>query len=295
MRHTRNTLLYIGLLALAACAQDSPAPQGSGEGRMEMRLTMEHPGATRATATAFEAGDRIGLYVVADSIKLSSSGNLVNNVALTYSGPGQSWSARYPLYWDEGQYNLYAYYPYMSPVESAIDMPFAVSTDQSTPRSGSTLGGYEASDLLYAARKRVVATADPVALTFRHLMSHLTIRLIKGENCEADLPTDARVYVLSTVPEATIDLAFGEATKNPRGQERAIRARQRSDYVYEAIVVPQRIQYSMPLVEVEMDGVSYVFDGIFHFKAGTDHLINIVIDEDPERLEMNISGEVDKW
>ncbi len=295
MRHTRNTLLYIGLLALAACAQDSPTPQGNGEGHMEMRLMMEHPSTTRATATAFEAGDRIGLYVVADSIKLTATDNLLNNVALTCTGAGQTWSARYPLYWDEGSYNLYAYYPYTLPVESVTDMPFAVSTDQSTPRSGSTPGGYEASDLLYAARKRVAATADPVALTFQHLMSHLTIRLIKGEDCEDDLPTNAQVYVLSTVPEATIDLSVGEATKNPRGQEKAIRARQRSNYVYEAIVVPQRIQYSMPLVEVEMGGVSYVFDGILHFKAGTDHLINIVINEDPERVEMNISGEVDKW
>lgn len=295
MRHTGNTLIYIGLLALAACAQDCPAPQGNGEGRMEMRLTMEHPGATRATATAFEAGDRIGLYVVADSIKLSPADNLLNNVALTYTGTGQAWSSRYPLYWDKGSYNLYAYYPHTLSVKSVTDMPFAVSTDQSTPRSGSTPGGYEASDLLYAARKRVAATDEPVVLTFRHLMSHLTIRLIKGEDCEDDLPTNARVYVLGTVPEATIDLAYGEATKNPRVQERAIRARQRSDYVYEAIVVPQRIQYRTPLVEVEMGGISYVFEDIIHFKAGTDHLVNIVINEDPEKTEMNISGEVDKW
>ena len=285
----------MGLLALTACTQECPAPDSDSDGRMEMRLRAEHPGGTRVTATAFEAGDRIGLYVVDDSTAFNPIGNLVNNELLTCNGADQSWTPRMPIYWSAGRYSLYAYYPYQSPVKSVTDMPFSVSTDQSTARVGDTPGGYEASDLLCATRKGVQATASPVALTFHHAMSHLTIRLIKGEDYEGDLPTNAQVHVLSTVPQATIDLATGSATRDIYGQKAAIRARQRSRYVYEAIVVPQRIQNRMPLVEVEMEGVSYMYESTFQFKAGTDHLVSLVITDNPERVTMNITGEIENW
>lgn len=295
MRKRDCIYLYIGLLALAACTQEAPAPDSGSGDRMELRLRAEHPAGTRATATAFEAGDRMGLYVVADTAAFNPSGNVVSNELLTCNGADQSWTPRMPIYWSAGRYNLYAYYPYQAPVKSVTDMPFSVSTDQSTARTGDTLGGYEASDLLCAAREGVQATASPVALTFHHAMSHLTIRLIKGEDYEGDMPTDARVYVLSTVPQATIDLATGSATKDIYGQEATIRARQRSNYVFEAIVVPQRILTRAPLIEVETGGVSYMYEGIFHFRPGTDHLVSLVITNNPEKAELNVGGDVVGW
>lgn len=174
-------------------------------------------------------------------------------------------------------------------------MPFSLCTDQSTERVGNTPGGYEASDLLCATLKGVEATASPVAMTFRHAMSRITIRIIKGEDFEGQLPTQAKVYVHSTVPHATIDLATGTATRDIYGREASIRARQRSKYVYEAIVVPQRITTRVPLVEVEIKGVSYMYEGNFNFKAGTDHLVNLVVNDTPEKLSINVSGELKQW
>ena len=153
MRKTAYTLLYIGMLALAACTQECPKPDSGSADRMPMRLTMEHPAGTRATASAFEAGDRAGLYVVEDSAVFNPSGNLVNNELLTCNGTDQSWTPRMPIYWSKGRYNIYAYYPYQSPVRSVRDMPFSLCTDQSTERVGNTPGGYEASDLLCATLK----------------------------------------------------------------------------------------------------------------------------------------------
>lgn len=46
-----------------------------------MTFVVDYPGQTRATATDFELGDRIGLYVADAKEPLELAGNLVNNEA----------------------------------------------------------------------------------------------------------------------------------------------------------------------------------------------------------------------
>lgn len=293
MKAVLHTLLYMGLVALASCTQDMPTP--TNQGRLPLSIGMEHPTATRATATAFETGDVAGVYVVADTATLQAGGNTVTNEPLTCAGEGKAWTSRTSLFWDEGRYSIYAYYPHQGAVESVSDMPFGVRLDQSTARLWTTPGGYEASDLLWASAQGVQASAQMVTLRFRHVMSRLTIRLIKGEDFQGEMPTEAQVYVHGTVPEATVDLARGEATKYMYGREATIRAHQRSNYVYEAIVVPQRITRRRPLVEVVMKGVSYLYESNFVFKAGTDHLLNIVITDNPDKAIIDVGGEIKGW
>ena len=128
-----------------------------------------------------------------------------------------------------------------------------------------------------------------------HIMSKLTIRLIKGEDFEGDMPTDAVVYVHNTVPEATVDLAAGVATRYVRGTRTTIKTRQESDFMFSAIVVPQRVENRMPLVEVVMKGVSYVFESTFQFKPGVEHLVNMVISDNPDKVKIEIGGEIQDW
>lgn len=130
------------------------------------------------------------------------------------------------------------------------------------PKTATALGGYEASDLLFATTKDVKASDSPVRLTFKHIMSKLKIRLIKGEDFEGDMPTTAKVYIHNTVPTATIDLQAGVATRYVKGTRQTIVAHQDGDTSYSAIIVPQRIDNRQPLVEVEMMGVSYLFEQV---------------------------------
>ncbi len=294
-KYSIHSLLHIAALAtLASCTQETSLPQPSCEA-MTMAFRMEHPTATRATATAFEPGDRVGLYVAQDTATLNVGGNVVSNEPLTCQGAGQTWLSRNTLLWTRGTYDIYAYYPYRTSVESVTDLPLSVSLDQSTARQGDTLGGYEASDILWASARGVAATESPVSLKFKHVMSRLTIRLIKGEDFEGEMPTEAQVYVHNTVTSATLDLAAGVATRDTYGRENSLRAHQRSNYIYEAIVVPQRITRSRPLVEVVMRGVSYLYESNFHFCPGKDHLVNIVITDNPDKAILSIRGEVEGW
>lgn len=107
----RCVALALVVFALAACGDDLEPTQPQDPKSTPMTFVVDYPGQTRATATDFELGDRIGLYVADAREPLELAGNLVNNEALTFDG--STWEAGRTLYWDDGSYNAYAYYPYM--------------------------------------------------------------------------------------------------------------------------------------------------------------------------------------
>ena len=285
-------LCAVAVALLTACADDD-APQYKDAKSTPMTFVVDYPSMVRANDTDFETGDRIGLYVSAAGAPLEIGGNLVNNEALTFDR--SQWTAARTLYWDEGTYNAYAYYPYIKDVSSVEDQLFSVSVDQSTVRTSTSLGGYEASDLLFATSKDITASTSPIHLTFRHIMSKLKIRLIKGEDFEGEMPTTAKVYVHSTVPTATVDLQAGVVTRYVKGSRQTIVARQDGDTSYSAIIVPQRLDNRVPLVEVVMNGVSYFYESKFQFKPGTEHLVNLIISNNPDQVKINIGGEIKDW
>lgn len=289
-------ILQAGLLAVllgigSGCSEsNTPIPETENNDLMTFRIL--HPrqasGAdTKVTSTAFENGDRVGLFITRQDAPLEVSGNYVNNAALTFNG--SQWIPEKPVYWDGGTYNIYAYYPQMSPVASVDNLPFSVSLDQNTG------DGYEASDFLWAAQADASASDTPVNLQFAHRMSRMLIRLVKGEDFEGEMPEDAQVYIHNTVPEATIDLSVGVVTRNALGTQQSIQAQNLGGHTYAAIIVPQRLDNRQPLVEVIMKGVSYLYESKFVFKAGIQHTVQLVVSKNPEQIKIDIGGELENW
>ena len=294
----KKRILYIGvalsIMIFAACSSDNDVSTEAPKSAKETPMTFDviHPSQTKATATEFENGDKIGVYIAKTDMPLEIGGNTLNNEQLTLTSG--TWTPSKNLFWDEGTYNAYAYYPYMD-VTSIEDQPVSVATDQSSPETDGKLSGYEASDLLYAKTSNVAASTSPVTLNFKHIMSKLTIRLVKGEDFEGDMPTDAEIFIHNTVPTATFDISAGIVTRDIKGKKATIKARQESNFQFGAIIVPQRLDNRVPLVEVIMKGVSYLFESKFLFKPGVDHLINLVITDNPEKVKIEVGGEVENW
>ena len=44
-----------------------------------------------------------------------------------------------------------------------------------------------------------------------------------------------------------------------------------------------------------MKGVSYLFESTFLFKPGTEHLVNLVISNNPDQIKIEIGGEIQDW
>ncbi len=295
MKHNIKYIVSILLLALGllSCSDESNEPEAvNTDGKLAMSFTFTHPSASRATDTSFEPGDEVGLFVADSETRLEPSGNILNNECLTFSSSG--WTSGRKLYWSNGKYNAYAYYPCLDDISSVTDLPFAIATSQHIVAENG-MDGYEASDFLHASSLEIVASPNPINLQFRHIMSKLTVRLIKGEDYEGELPENATVYIHSTVPEATIDLAAGVATKNVRAMSKTITARKVTPTTYTAIIVTQRIENRVPLVEVVMNGVSFLYESKFLFKPGIHHVVNFVIDKNPKQVEIEIGGEITDW
>lgn len=275
------------LLGMTACNNESNELNIMSD-KDVIAFDVLHPNhQSRLSDTSFEDDDLVGLYLTSHNTPLELSGNYANNAKLSYSF--KKWKTDKPIYWNEGTYDVYAYYPYVASPVSVDDFPVAVSSNQHEAAN------YACSDFLWAGKKNVQASDGTVTLKFQHCMSRLVVQLVKGEDFEGDLPDEAEVYIHSTVPSATADLNVGVVTRNQYADPITIRAKSLGDQRYAAIVVPQRINNRQPLVEVVMKGVSYLYESKFLFKPGVQHNVTLAVSKNPEQVKIEIGGELKNW
>ena len=261
-----------------------------------MQINVLHPSATRATETAFESDDKIGIYATEYSGDVASplqiSGNWANNVATTYNGT--TWIPAKKIFWSENKMDVYGYYPYMIPT-SIDEHLWSVQLDQSTPETADALSGYEASDFLWGKATGVSQADGDVQMEFKHRCSKLVVKLVKGADYSGVLPTESELYIHSTVPTATIDFINGAVTKYIYGDMETIKARRVDDATFEAIIIPQRMETRRPFLEYIANGVSYLYESTFVFKAGKQHTLELTINSNPDQIEVEVGGNVDNW
>ena len=279
----KRVILYFAIVVLSISCQKQDINNESGE----MSIQFIHPSAvTRATETAFESGDKIGLYVVETPAPLQVSGNYVNNLQATYDGT--QWTGDTGLRWPstESVCDIYAYYPFME--VSKIDAsPFSVLEDQSN--------GFGACDFLWGKAASVSYTTEAIPVQFNHKLSKITLKLVKGADYVGDLPSTAVFYVHSTVTDATVDLTTGSVTKDPYGTAKTITCHKVSDDTYEAVIIPQRLASRTPLFEMVANGVSYLVEGSFNFKPGINYTFNVTLNTSTESIRIEIGGEIADW
>lgn len=292
------------LLALTACQERSLQLEVPDR---EMKIAVLAPGVhTKVSAESFEADDRIGLFVTdyiedATPMPLQISGNRATNIAATFDGT--AWNPAKTVYWGSGKSDVYAYYPYIENISEIDNQFFAVSEDQNTRRSEAGLGGYEASDLLWAKAEGVSSAGGAVTLPMKHLMSKLTVRIVAGEDYIGSLPSDASVLLHNTVTGARIDFAGGSVVKDPYSGAKSINMKKlgvrTSDgveaVVFEAIVVPQMLETSVPLLEINSKSVSYLLEDSFNFRPGVAYTYTATLNTSTTAIKVEIGCEIEDW
>ena len=287
------SILTVATLLMVGCenSEDIPVVEDG-----VMQIEVLHPSATRATETAFEGGDKIGLYATEYNGDVASplqiSGNWANNVATTYDGA--IWAPAKKIFWSENRMDVYGYYPYMTPT-SIDEHLWSVQLDQSTPETADALSGYEASDFLWGKATGVSQTDGDVQLEFKHRCSKLVVKLVKGKDYSGVLPTESELYIHSTVPTATIDFTNGAVTKYIYGEMETIKAKRVDDGTFEAIIIPQKMETRRPFLEYIANGVSYLYESTFIFKAGKLHTLELTINSNPDQIEIEVGGNVGEW
>lgn len=254
---------------------------------------------TKASASAFEVGDMLSVWAVEqpgeENIPLQLGGNFINNEHLTFDGT--SWNSSRTLYWSDVPCDFYAVYPSLNNVETVDGQTFSLPTDQNAAGVDGNPDGYESADILYAKAERVAHADGAVVLNFYHKMSKCSVNLVKGEKFEGEIPDDVTVHIYNTVTDFVFNIAEGKLSKAAFGAKKTITMKKLDNEHFEAVVVPQSIELSTPLIEVTMGGIAYLLNYSISFKPAYNHTINLTLNTSPdqEMIEISIDPEVDPW
>ncbi|MBR3682619.1 MAG: fimbrillin family protein [Tidjanibacter sp.] len=266
----------VAVLAVATTAcQNEPGTEvnPNQEGKL-ISVTHSLYSFSRATDTAFEEGDQIGLHIITDEAYLNNALYTLTNGKLTSATPN---------YWyqdEEKVADVLAYYPYNAQgAYSAEGYAFAVQADQSKE------GAYDASDLLIAATTSK-PTAEAVELPFRHAGSKVVVKI---SNDSDDVVKD--VYISGVYTAATFNFKSGEATVS--GEKATIKgAVAGNDWTM--IVVPQQGVSPKLIVTTTTEG-QYTFDiaAATDLVAGKVATANLTISK--ELISTDFTPEISDW
>ena len=235
---------------------------------------------TRATDSAFEAGDKVGIFVVNEPNALATSGNHVDNMGFTYT---TTWTPDTPIYWldQTTKADFYCYYPYAEAANTAAHA-FATKADQSS------LANYKASEFLWGKTTGIAPTEEAVNITTNHTFSNALVILKPGDGfTEESLAAATKsVKICGIKTNATIDLATGVATANGNATEI-------TPYLengqYRALIVPQTTAEGA-LIVVTVDGVDYTLSRSMTFKANKQHKFTVTLNKVSNGVNVGIGG-----
>lgn len=277
---------------LSSCSSKSeapeptPTPEPTPQEQAQIPINLSIGNYTRANDTAFENGDKVGIYVVnyngSTAGTLAASGNHVNNMQFTFGG--SAWTPASAIYWKDQttHADFYAYYPYSASASTSAHS-FSVQTDQSTEAN------YFASDFLWGKAVNVAPTAEPVAITTNHSFSNILIYLEagKGFTTETLAAATKSVKIKNIKTAATINLATGVATAT--GDVATVTPWNVGEY-YRAMIVPQTVADGTDLITVNVDGVDYTLASSATFVANKQHKFTVTVNKSAGGVDIGIGG-----
>lgn len=267
----------------AGSGDPEPTPEPTPEPvRKEIKMLFGVQDIARATDVTFEAGDKIGLYVVnydgQQAGNLQNTGNHVNNMRFVYNS---SWTPDQAIYWkdDETKADFYAYYPY-SASANVSGYIFNVKADQAS------VDNYKASDFLWGKTSGVSPTEQAVNITLNHVFSCAQVKVEPGNGFTQAALDEATIQVKFNHIRlaASIDLVTGEVEAVNEEQSIILG---KNDGLYRALVVPQSISETDLLV-VNVNGKDYTLKKGHHFERNKRYTFTVKVNKTSSGINVNI-------
>lgn len=279
--------LLASLLGISCRQTTHEQPQPSGQPIRINAVCVPSENAVLDNDTAFEDGDRAGLYVVnrinGKMESLLPSGNHIDNMRFTYHG---TWTPSQPIYWmdEQTKADFYLYYPYSSEMDDPRYWTVNVPTDQSTEAA------MLQADVLVGRAFNVAPASQAVELKARHMMSRLTITLqaSQGMTEEKLREADLKVLVNGLITEATVNIATAIATAS--GTERHdIQACQTDALTFTVTAVPQTVTDGA-FITIVVNGDRYTLRRAVTLKQGTWHHATVKVGAANGNIGVTIGG-----
>lgn len=279
--------LLASLLGISCRQTTHEQPQPSGQPIRINAVCVPSENAVLDNDTAFEDGDRAGLYVVnrinGKMESMLPSGNHIDNMRFTYHG---TWTPSQPIYWmdEQTKADFYLYYPYSSEMDDPRYWTVNVPTDQSSEAA------MLQADVLVGRMFNVAPASQAVELKARHMMSRLTITLqaSQGMTEEKLREADLKVLVNGLITEATVNIATAIATAS--GTERHdIQACQTDALTFTVTAVPQTVTEGA-FITIVVNGDRYTLRRAVTLKQGTWHHATVKVGAANGNIGVTIGG-----
>ena len=173
--------IAVAALALAACTGDENLNDGPVAIQLSSSLEVQTRAASGIQDSAFYEGESVDVFV-AEAVEADESATATYPQPLTYTtgtnGTMTPPTGGQPYFPTSGNgVNIYAYYPSEAVTDmGASGVAFTVKADQSTDAA------YKASDLMFGtAANPVSRQSSAIPVTFRHLLSKITVNLTSGD------------------------------------------------------------------------------------------------------------------
>ena len=286
-------ILSIILLSAVSCVHESTFESRVNVSDLEVKLNgvIDKQFVTKADDKGFYDGDAFGVYITDYNSNgadiLTATGNQADNVRFVFDAESGNWNPDIPLYFadPESSVSVIGYYPYTDDLDSPNAYPFEVARDQRKPAANGILGGYEASDFLYAVRRNLKPTSDIITLYFRHKLANFKITLLKGAGWSDEEwnQVSKDVLITNTVRQSVIDLSNGSVRTEGDDRSIGIVPMDMGNNIWRAVVVPQEVPSGSPIVSITIDGQSreYLYDGAYTYYDGKQNSLTLSVNKTP--------------
>ncbi len=287
MKKLLFSMVALAGLVMASCSSDPAqelAPAGKNEAKV-ISLQASMADFTRATDTAFEEGDKIGLYIFTNETYL-------NNVAYTFAANAFTAATEQVWYEDETlQSQVVAYYPYAASA-AADTHTFTVASTQTSAAA------YTASDLMVASTT-ATPTENAINLPFKHMLSKVNLTVVDENNDPVK-----SVYFVDVAGTVTYEVKNAAQTLAASGTT-TIQATKQADGTYTLIMAPQTVAPTLAITTESGAQYNFKVDNAVTFKSGTVSTASVTIEKQeeplpptpptPDPIAITISWEIADW
>ena len=259
------------IFALAACKKD---PVVTPPADLTIKLNAAVYGFTKATDTAFETGDAMGVNVY------KGEESYVHNAKFTYNGSALTSTTTYTWYEEtETLGTIVAYYPYATLGETATSHTFTVNADQSTENN------YKGSDFM-VAKTTSLPTDEAVILPFKHALSKVVITVTN--NLNEDIKD---VFFTDVLGSVTFDLQTAEVAAT--GSKGNIKAYKSGANTWQLILAPQTATPELALTTASGKQYTFVLTEGVTFSAGKYSTAEVTVNN--TTISTSFTPNIENW
>ena len=266
-------VVMAAVMSFAACQKGEPssAPSNPASNNI-LKVGASVYNFTKATDTAFETNDEIGLYMYKGSETYAENHKYTFNAGSFTTDEDIVWYSE-----TEVVANITAYHPYN---ENAYNGEFTVNADQSS------LELYKASDLLLALAQSA-PTEEVVVLPFKHALSKITVSFDNQLNDEI-----ADVFFTDLLGKVALNL--NNASVAATGEAGTIKALKSGANTWQLIVAPQTASPKLAVTTASGKQYTFILEEEVTFSAGkVSAAENVVLST--ESIYTSFTPEIEDW